>query len=113
MPVMTDANRSVAANATVDNVLAGKLEEFLRAASTITLHAIAQAVGVRLTLLVGGESALDDQEINARAGAIATIVPDDFVVATAGYQGDRLILRIRNTTAGAIIVNTRLETTPL
>lgn len=113
MPVMTDQNRSVAANATVDNVLAGKLEEFLRADSQITLHAVAQAVGVRLSLLVGGESALDDQEISARAGAIATIVPDDFIVATAGFAGDRLILRIRNTTGAAIIVNSRLETTPV
>jgi hypothetical protein len=112
MPVMTDQNRSVAANTTVDNVLSGKLEEFLRAPSTITLHAIAQAVGVRVSLIVGGEAALDDQEINARAGATNTIVPDDYVVATAGYAGDRLILRIRNTTGAAIIVNTRLETNP-
>lgn len=113
MPVMTDNNRSVAANATVDNVLAGKLDEFLRANSQITLHAIAQAVGVRMSLVVGGEVAIDDQEINARAGATATIVPDDFIVSTAGFDGDRLILRIRNTTGAAIIVNSRLETTPV
>lgn len=113
MPVMTDANRSVAANTTVDNVLAGKQEEFLRANSTVNLHAVAQAVGVRMTLLIGGESALDDQEIGARAATITTIVPDDFVVAAAGFTGDRMILRIRNTTGAAIIVHSRLETTPL
>jgi len=113
MPVMTDANRSVAANTTVDNVLAGKLEEFLRAPSQITLHAIAQAVGVRISLVVGGEVALDDQEISARAGAIATIIPDDYVVSTAGFANDRLILRLRNTTGAAIVVNSRLETNPL
>ena len=112
MPVMTDQNRSIAANTTVDNVLAGKLDEFLRADSQITLHAVAQAVGVRCSLLVGGEAAIDDQELNARAGATATIVPDDFVVATAGFSGDRVILRLRNTTGAAIIVNSRLETTP-
>jgi len=113
MPIMIDANRSVAANTTVDNVLSGKLEEFLRANSTVVLYAIAQAVGVRLSLIVGSEVALDDQEINARAGATATIVPDDFLASTAGFDGDRLILRVRNTTGAAIIVFSRLETTPL
>lgn len=111
MPVMTDV-RSVAANATVDNVLAGKLEEFLRANSMINLWAVAQAAGLRVSLIVGGEVALDDQEINARAGATATIVPDDFVVSGAGFNGDRLILRLRNTTGAAIIVVSKVETLP-
>lgn len=111
MPVMTD-NRSVAANATVDNVLAGKLDEFLRTNSLVTLHAVAQAVGLRVSLIVGGEVALDDQEINARAGATAVIVPDDFLVQTAGVNGDRMILRLRNTTGAAIITITKVETSP-
>lgn len=113
MPVMTDYNRSVAANTTVDNILAGKLDEFLRVNSQIGLHAIAQAVGVRYSLIIGGETALDDQEINARAGATATIVPDDFVCDAAGFAGDRVIIRIRNTTGAAIIVNTRVELSPI
>jgi hypothetical protein len=112
MPVMTDYNRSVGANATVDNVLAGKLDEFLRIDSVVTLHSVAQAVGVRVSLIIGGEVAIDDQELVARAGATSVIIPDDFVVASAGFNGDRMILRLRNTTAGAIIVQTRLETSP-
>lgn len=113
MPVMTDNNRSVAANATVDNILAGKLDEFLRVNSQINLFAIAQAVGVRFSLNAGGETILDDQEINARAGAIATIVPDDFICDGAGFAGDRVIVRIRNTTAAPIIVCTRVELSPI
>lgn len=113
MPVMTDQNRSVAANATVDNVLAGKLDEFLRTNSAINLSVVAQAVGLRASLVVGGEVAIDDQEVNARAGATAIIVPDDFLVSAAGFAGDRLIVRLRNTTGAAIITNTRVEITPL
>ncbi len=112
MPVMTDYNRSVPLNGTVDNVLAGKLDEFLRMDSIVTLHAVAQAVGVRVSLVIGGEVAMDDQELVARAGATAVIIPDDFVVSSAGFNGDRLILRLRNTTGAAIIVQSRLETTP-
>jgi len=111
MAVMTDV-RSVAANSVVDNVLAGKLDEFLRVDSEVTLHAIATAAGLRLSLVVGGEVVLDDQEISARAGATNVILPDDFIVGSAGFNGDRLILRERNTTGAAISVITRTETTP-
>lgn len=111
MPIMTDV-RTVALNATVDNVLAGKLDEFLWNRSIVSLSAIAQAAGLRVSLIVGGEVTVDDQEINARAGATATILPDDFIVQTAGFGGDRLILRLRNTTGAAILVVSRIETTP-
>jgi hypothetical protein len=111
MPVMTDV-RSVAANTTIDNILAGKLDEFLRVNSVITLHAIATAAGLRLSLVIGGEVSLDDQEISARAGATAVIVPDDFIVGSAGFNGDRMILRARNTTGAAITLISRTETTP-
>jgi|SRR5262245_59049 len=111
MPLMTD-NRSVAANATVDNVLAGKLSEFLQENSIVSLHAVAQAVGLRCSLIVGAEVVLDDQEIGARAGATTVIVPDDFLTNGGGFNGDRIILRLRNTTGAAIITITRIETTP-
>jgi len=105
-------NRSVAANATVDNVLAGKLHEFLTENSVVSLNAIAQAVGLRVSLLIGSEVVVDDQEIAARAAATALIVPDDFVTSSGGLAGDRLILRLRNTTGAAIITITSIETSP-
>ena len=111
MPVMTD-RRTVAANATVDNVLAGKLDEFLRENSIVTLYAAAEAVGVNLSLLVGNEVAFDDQEIGNKAAGVALVVPDDFLVTAGGLAGDRMVLRLRNTTVGPIIVRTRMETTP-
>lgn len=111
MPVMTD-RRSVAANATVDNVLAGKIDEFLREKSIVRLYALAEAVGANVSLIVGNEVIFDDQEIPARAVGTTITVPDDFVVEGAGLAGDRLILRLRNTTGAAIVVRTRLETAP-
>jgi len=69
-------------------------------------------VGLRVSVIAGGEVALDDQEISARAAATSVIVPDDFIVGTAGFSGDRLIIRLRNTTGAAIIVISRVETTP-
>jgi len=111
MPVMTD-RRSVAANSTVDNVLSGKIDEFLRENSIVTLYAAAEAGGGNVSLLVGNEVAFDDQEIANRAAGAAITIPDDFIVTAGGLSGDRMVLRLRNTTGAAIIVRTRLETTP-
>jgi len=112
MALMTD-RRNVAANTTVDNVLAGKIDEFLRMPAVVTLYAIAEAVGVNVSLIVGSNVVLDDQEIAARAAGVAITKPDDLVIQAGGLAGDRMILRLRNTTAGAIIVRTQLETSPV
>lgn len=110
MPIMTD-RQSVAANAVVQNVLAGKMDEFLRENSRIALYMTASAVGLNGVLLVGGESSLDDQEISAANRF--PVVPDDFLAEAGGIPGDRVLVRARNTTAGAITVFTRLEINPI
>jgi hypothetical protein len=107
MPVMTD-RQSVAANATVQNVLAGKIGEFLAAGGSVVLYGTASAVGLNMSLLVGGSVIIDDQEVNAQNRM--PLVPDDFVGAAGGMQGDRIIVRLRNTTGGAITAFSRVET---
>lgn len=110
MPVMTD-RQSVAANATVQNVLAGKQNEFLSEQGLVSLFATASAVGLNMSLIIGGEVIIDDQECNAQNRM--PIVPDDFLGQGGGLPGDRVIVRLRNTTGGAITAFTRLETTPI
>lgn len=110
MGVMTD-RQSVAANGTIDNAVAGKIAEFLPENSVISLFAQGSASGMRMSLIIGGEVVLDDQEIG-NLGRVP-ITPDDFVVQGAGFAGDRLILRYRNTTAGAVEALSRIETTPI
>lgn len=110
MPVMTD-RQSVAANATVQNVLAGKLAEFLSDPSRVALYGTGSAVGLNYSLLIGGESVVDDQEVSAANRF--PVVPDDFVAEGGGLGGDRIIVRVRNTTAGAITAFTRVEVNPV
>lgn len=112
MPLMTD-RRSVAANSTVDNVLSGKIDEFLKLNSAVRLYANAEAVGLNVSLIVGNQVVLDDQEVPARAAGTSITKPDDFIVDTGGLAGDRMILRLRNTTGAAIIARTQIETTPV
>lgn len=106
---MTD-RQSVAANATVQNVFAGNLNEFLQAGSLVNLYASAAAVGLNLTLIVGDEIFLDDQEVSAQNRM--PLVPDDLVVQAAGFQGDRVIVRYRNTTGAAIVAFARVDMIP-
>jgi hypothetical protein len=109
MAILTD-RQSVPANATVQNVLAGKLNEFLSENSICSLYATASAVGMNISFIVASEVVVDDQEINAQNRM--PLVPDDFIGNGGGFQGDRVIIRLRNTTAGAITAFTRLETNP-
>jgi hypothetical protein len=107
--IMTD-RQSVAANATVQNSLAGKQGEFCTMASLVSLFASASAVGLNMTLQIGGEVVIDDQEVNAQNRM--PLVPDDFVGQGGGLPSDRIILRYRNTTGGAITAFSRVEVTP-
>lgn len=107
--VMTDVV-SVGANATSTNRLAGKLAEFLGEDSIIRLFAAGAAVGVFCSLLIGDSTLVDDQEISG-----ANRFPEkdkDLLDEGAGFAGDRLILRFRNSTGAALVVKSRLEIEP-
>ena len=110
MPVMTD-RQSVGANATVANVVSGKIHEFLTEASVVRLYATASAVGLNYSFLVGNESVVQDQEVNAQNRM--PIIPDDFVAEWGGLPGDRIVISPRNTTGVAITAFTRVEVEPV
>ncbi len=107
--VMTDVT-SVLANTTSDNVLAGKIAEFLVENSILRLYVAAAAVGIFCTMLVGDTTLVDDQEVSGVNRF--PIKPDDLVDEGAGFGQDRIILRFRNSTGATIIVKSRLEIEP-
>src|SRR5262245_59960270 len=107
---MTD-RQSVAANATVVNVLTGKLHEFLPRPSAVRLYSCASAVGLNCTFIVGSQSSVQDQEVNAQNRM--PLVPDDFLAEAGGLQGERVLISYRNTTGAAITAFTRLEVEPV
>jgi hypothetical protein len=110
MPVMTD-RRTVAANSVVDNILAGKLFEFAQRPSVIGLYATAAAVGLNASFLIGNEVLLDDQEMSSANRF--PLVPDDFLAKGGALQGDRVVIRLRNTTGAGIVVISRVEMEPV
>lgn len=110
MAIMTD-RQVIAANATVQNVLTGKVHEFLSGPSIIRHYACGSAVGLNTTFLIGNESIVQDQEVNAQNRM--PIIPDDFVAESGGVQGDRVIVSYRNTTGAGITAFTRVEVEPV
>lgn len=110
MSVMTD-RQSVAANTTIANALSGKSAEFLQEDSIVRLYAQASAVGMNVTLLVGSEVGIEDQEIGAQNRM--PIVPDDLMAEVGGFAGDRIVVKLHNTTAGAVTSFIRVDTEPV
>lgn len=107
--MMTD-RQSVAANTTIPNACSGKSAEFIKEPSVVRLSSSASAVGLNMTLIIGEEVVLDDQEVNAQNRM--PIVPDDIVVEGGGLPGDRIVLKYRNTTGAAITAFSRIDVEP-
>lgn len=110
MAIMTD-RQSVAANATVNNACSGKMAEFVNEPSVVRLYASSSAVGLNMSLIVGAEVGIEDQEVNAQNRL--PLIPDDFVAEVGAYPGDRIVLKYRNTTGGAITAFSRVEVEPI
>lgn len=109
MATVTD-RQTVAANATVANAIAGKSQEFVRERSIVAFSICAAAVGLFATCIVGDEVVVEDQEVNAQNRM--PIVPDDLLARAGALPGDRLIVKLRNSTGAGIVAFTRVEVMP-
>lgn len=107
--VMTDV-QSVAANTTTANILAGKANEFVQEASIAQIGICASAVGLRASVVIGNEVVVDDQEVSAANHM--PLFPDDILAEGGAFAGDRITIRLHNTTAGAITGFTKVNLTP-
>lgn len=108
--IMTDVT-SQAADSTSGNLITGKIGEFVERPSSIRIGIVAAAVGLFATVIIGGKVLLDDQEVPLVAGMPTD--PDNILVETGAVPGDQIVIRIRNSTASAIIGQTLVKTIPL
>ncbi len=110
MPRMS-FNGSIAANTQNDNILSGKLHEFLGEHSRVVLAATGSAAGARCSLLIGGEAVVQDQEISSVNRYPQ--LPQDFTAEGAGFPSDRIVIPVRNTTGAAITVIATIDVIPI
>lgn len=107
--VMTDV-QSVAANTTTANILAGKQMEFVPEASIVSIGINASAVGLRATVVIGSEVVVDDQKVSGINRMPQ--FPEDVLAEGGAFPSDRITVRLRNTTAGAITGFTKINVSP-
>lgn len=108
MPVM-QKEVSIAANAVNENILAGSAFEFARANSLMVAGVTAAATGLFVTIQTGADIVLEESP--AKISTAFPIIPDEFYYSDVAAAGDRLVIRVRNSTAGAVVVKTIVQIT--
>lgn len=102
---------SVAGNTAVENLLSGSAFEFLRGNAVVSIGVTAAVTGVVVNIQSGADIVLEES-----AAYIKTqfpIIPDEMFYTDVGVAGDRLVVRVRNTTGGAIVVRCIVQVTLL
>lgn len=100
---------SVPANATVENALSGSAFEFLRRNAVVSAGVTATVTGVFVTVQSGGDIILEESDSYIAAGFPR--VPDEMVYNDVGVQGDRLVIRLRNSTGAPILTRVLVQLT--
>jgi len=109
MPVI-QKELSVASGGTVDNLLSGSAFEFLRGPSLVSIGLTASATGGFATIQSGSD--IVAEEFTPAVQTRFPIVPDEFYYSDYGAPGDRLVIRLRNPTGGAVIFRAIVQVTP-
>lgn len=104
--------QSIAAGATYDPLETWNMQ-YVKYRGIVKLNQQATAVGLLCTFTSGTDQIF--QESPVPAGGTSGVIPSDFTVPPTIDEveaGDRLSLRYRNPTGGAIIINGYIDYTP-
>lgn len=110
MPVI-QKEIAILANATVDNLISGSSFEFLRGNAVVSAGIVGSATGLVGTIQSGSDIVLEEAPLAIKG--TMPIIPDDMYYNDVGVAGDRLVFRVRNTTAGTLTVRAIVQVTPL
>lgn len=110
MPVI-QRETSVGAGLTVDNQLNGSAFEFIRVPMLITIGTVASATGGFITIQTGADVVLEESPPIVKA--TFPVIPDEMIYTDVVTPGDRLIIRLRNPTGGAVVFRTIVQLQPM
>lgn len=110
MPVI-QKEISVGAGATVENALSGSAFEFLRRNAIVSMGVTAAATGTFVTIQSGADIVLEESPTYVKTSF--PTIPDEMAYNDVGVQGDRLVVRLRNPTGGAVIMRILCQVTDL
>lgn len=92
---------SVAAGAVLDNIFANSVYEIAARNQVASVGLTAAATGTFAQLQSGAEIVCE--EFAPPVATVYPVIPDNFFFNDAMAAGDRLVLRIRNPSGGAIV----------
>jgi len=102
---------TVAANAVNDNVLTGSQFEYLPYAAALEFGLVGAAVGLLVDVYSGADILCE-----AMAPSSANrfpVFPDDYTLTDVAGPGERLKIRVRNTTGAGVVFFYGLRITPI
>lgn len=102
---------SVPLNGTVDNVLSGSAFEFARTNQLVSVGVAQAATGCFVTFNSGADVVAE--EFPPPILTRYPIIPDEMYFSDVAAAGDRLVIRVRNSTGAAIVVRVVVQTTNL
>jgi len=109
MPAISGAV-SVTANTRSGNILAGSVFEFMPRNGLVNFLLTGEVIGLSADILVGGQAEALDATLPIRAAANPfPVKPDDSLVISPAFAGQRLFIDIINGTGGDIIVHFLVE----
>lgn len=103
--------QAIAANAVLDNILTGSIYEFMPWNAAVNIGLNCAATGLVATINSGSDTVLEEAPINI-IDAFPKI-PDDMFAQDVAAAGERLVIKVRNTTGGALTVRSLIQLTPL
>lgn len=101
---------SIAAGAVNDNLLSGSAFEYVRSPGVVSIACVAAATGTFITIQAGPTLILEESPPTVKT--TMPVIPDDFIYQSAVVPGDRLVIRARNPTAGAVIHRAIVQVAP-
>lgn len=110
MPVI-QGSTSVAANATLENVITGSQFEFAPYDATVEFAVLGAAVGLIADITTGADVVAESMAVANKTGF--PVLPDDFMALDVVRGGERIKLRIRNTTGAAVVATWTIRIMPL
>jgi hypothetical protein len=91
---------NVPAGATLDNVLAGSQFEFLPYDASLNFGTSASGIGV-VADVYSGQDVLAENMAIANTNRVP-VMPDDYALSDVAGAGERIKIRVRNTSAAAV-----------
>lgn len=109
MPVI-QRTTSIAANSVNDNVVAGSAFEFARQRQIVSIGTVQSATGLFVFISSGADVIAEEFEPQIKTSY--PVIPDEMYYTDVMEAGDRLVIRARNSTAGALTLRTIVQTSP-